>query len=58
MASVENRMNTKLVHFDAPFWVGLLATAILLGCVGCLGVAAAAQNASKGEAGIVSMDDS
>ena len=46
------------VRFDAPFWVALLAGVILVGSVACIGFAAAAQNAVKNDAEIVSLGDS
>lgn len=45
------------VHFDAPFWVALLAGVILVGSIACIGIAAAAQNAAKSDADIVSLGD-
>ena len=45
------------VRFDAPFWVALLASVILVGSVACIGLAAAAQNAAKSDAEIVSLGD-
>jgi uncharacterized membrane protein len=45
------------VRFDAPFWVALLAGVILVGSIACIGIAAAAQNAAKSDAEIVSLGD-
>ena len=50
-------MNTNVVRFDAPFWVALLASAIFVGSVGCLSLAAAAQDAAKSDIAIVSAGD-
>lgn len=50
-------MNSKTVRFDAPFWVALLAGTILVGSLGCLGLAAAAQSAAKSDIGILSVGD-
>ncbi len=43
------------VRFDAPFWVALLASVILVGSVACISLAAAAQTAAKSDAEIVSL---
>ena len=51
-------MSTTIVRFDAPFWMALLAGVILVGCIGCLGIAAAAQNAAKSDVELVSLEDS
>lgn len=48
-------MSSTIVRFDAPFWVALLAGAIFVGSLGCLGLAAAAQNAAKSDTVLVSM---
>ena len=45
------------VGIDAPFWVALLACLILVGSAACIGLAAAAQNAVKSDAEIVSLGD-
>lgn len=45
------------VRFDAPFWVALLAGVILVGSVACIGLAAAAQNAARSDAEIVSLGE-
>ena len=45
------------VRFDAPFWVALLAGVILAGSIACIGLAAAAQNAARSQADIVSLGD-
>lgn len=50
-------MNTKVVRFDAPFWVALLAGVILVSSLGCLGLAAAAQSAAKSDTVIMTVDD-
>lgn len=50
-------MSTNAVHFDAPFWIALLAGAIFVGSLGCLGLAAAAQSAAKSDTAIVSAGD-
>jgi hypothetical protein len=44
-------------HFDAPFWVALLAAVILVGSVACIALAAAAQSASMDDTAVVAMDD-
>ncbi len=44
-------------QFDAPFWVALLAGVIVVGSLGCLGLAAAAQDAARSDTGIVSVGD-
>lgn len=51
-------MRTNVVRFDAPFWVALLAAVIFVGSLGCLGLAAAAQGAARGNTAIVTVDDS
>ncbi len=51
-------MRSTNVRFDAPFWAALLALVILVGSVGCIGLAAAAQDAAKSSAMLVTMDDS
>ena len=51
-------MKVPVVRFDAPFWIALLACVILVGSIGCIGLAVVAQNAAKSTAGIVGMDDS
>jgi hypothetical protein len=50
-------MKKSVVRFDAPFWVALLATAIFVGSLGCIGLAAAAQDAAKDETCIVSVGE-
>lgn len=51
-------MRATNVCFDAPFWAALLAVVILVGSVGCIGLAVAAQNAAKGDNALVTVDDS
>ena len=51
-------MRATKVRFDAPFWVTLLALVILVGSVGCIGLAAAAQDAAKSDNALVIVDDS
>jgi hypothetical protein len=51
-------MSAKVTRFDAPFWVALLAGVIFVGSVGCLGLAAAAQNAARNSTAIVSVSQS
>jgi hypothetical protein len=46
-------MKKSVVRFDAPFWVLLVATTIFIGSLGCIGLAAAAQNAAKDETTVV-----
>ena len=50
-------MNAPSPRFDAPFWVALLAGVILVGSLGCLGLAAAAQDAARSNTAIVSVGD-
>ena len=50
-------MNIKVVRFDAPFWVTLLAGVIFVGSLGCLGLAAAAQNAASSDTVIMTVDN-
>lgn len=50
-------MKPTAVRFDAPFWVALLAGVILVGSIAFIGLAAAAQNASRSDLEIVSMGD-
>ena len=40
-------MKHSAVRFDAPFWVVLFAATIFMGSLGCIGLAAAAQDAAK-----------
>ena len=51
-------MRDTTFRFDAPFWAALLAVVILAGSLGCIGVAAAAQDAAKGDNALVTVDDS
>jgi len=51
-------MRATNVRFDAPFWAALLAVVILAGSLGCIGLAAAAQDAAKGDSMLVTVDDS
>jgi hypothetical protein len=51
-------MDNNVGRFDAPFWVALLAGAIFVGSLGCLGLAAAAQDAARSNAVIVAVEDS
>ncbi len=51
-------MKKSDVRFDAPFWGVLLAGVILVSSVGCIGLAAAAQNAAKSDTVLVALDDS
>ncbi len=39
-------MKAPTVRFDAPFWAAVLALVILVGSFGCIGLAAAAQDAA------------
>ena len=48
-------MKITVVHFDAPFWVALLAGVILVGSVGLIGLAAAAQDAAKSDSAVISL---
>ena len=50
-------MRVSVVRFDAPFWVALLTGVIIVGSLACIGVAAAAQDASRGDSLLVSVDD-
>jgi hypothetical protein len=50
-------MRNSVVRFDAPFWIVLLAATIFVGSVGCIGLAAAAQDAAKGDMSLVSIGD-
>jgi hypothetical protein len=51
-------MQVAVVRFDAPFWVALLAGVILVGSAGLFSLAAAAQDAAKSDAALVTVDDS
>jgi hypothetical protein len=51
-------MRSIVVRFDAPFWVLLLSAAILVGSLGCIGLAAAAQDAAKDDSALITADDS
>jgi hypothetical protein len=51
-------MRSDVVRFDAPFWVVLVAAAIFVGSLGCLGLAAAAQDAAKTDAPLIVANDS
>ena len=51
-------MTTTNVRFDAPFWAAVLAAVILVGSMGCIGLAAAAQDAARGSSSLVTVDDS
>jgi len=46
-------MKKSVVRFDAPFWVALLAGTIFIGSLGCIGLAAAAQDAAKDDTSVV-----
>jgi hypothetical protein len=46
-------MNASVVRFDAPFWVALLAGVILVGSMGFIALAAAAQGQAKTTAALV-----
>jgi hypothetical protein len=46
-------MKSKPVRFDAPFWVLLIGGVILVGATGCIGLAAAAQDAARDDACLV-----
>jgi hypothetical protein len=51
-------MRATNVRFDAPFWVAVLAVVILVGSFGCIGLAAAAQDAAKSNSVLVIVDQS
>ncbi len=51
-------MNSRPSRFDAPFWVAMVAGLVLVGSLGFLGLAAAAQDAAKGDSPPISLDDS
>lgn len=51
-------MKKSDVRFDAPFWGVLLAGVFLVCSVGCIGLAAAAQDAAKSDAVLVSLGES
>lgn len=51
-------MKSRTSRFDAPFWVALTAGLVLVGSLGFLGLAAAAQDASRSEAPPLAIDDS
>jgi hypothetical protein len=51
-------MKKRVVRFDAPFWVALLAGVILVGSVACISLAAAAQDAARSDIGLVSIGES
>jgi hypothetical protein len=48
----------KRSHFDAPFWGLLILGVVLVGTLAMIGLAAAAQEASRTGAGVVVVDDS
>jgi hypothetical protein len=50
-------MNHNDRRFDGPFWIALLAAVIFVGSLGCLGLAAAAQDAARSDTAVVSVDD-
>lgn len=50
-------MKKSVIRFDAPFWVVLVAGAIFVGSLGCIGLAAAAQDAAKDETSVVSVGE-
>lgn len=50
-------MNTTVVRFDAPFRVLLLGGVIFVASFGCIGLAAAAQEAARADASLVSVPD-
>lgn len=45
-------------RFDAPFWGVLLTSLVLVGTLGLIGLAAAAQGSGASAPGIVTVDDS
>ncbi len=51
-------MRANPIRFDAPFWAALLVAVILMGSVGFIGLAAAAQDAARTNAALVTVDDS
>ena len=52
-------MRSTIVRFDAPFWAALLVVVILTGSLECIGLAAAAQDASRSDIrALVTVDDS
>jgi len=51
-------MKSHTSRFDAPFWVALTAGLVLVGSLGFLGLAAAAQDASKSETPPLAVGDS
>ena len=51
-------MQSVVVRFDAPFWAVLVAAVIFVGSLGCLGLAAAAQDAAKADAPLIVANDS
>ena len=51
-------MNATVVRFDAPFWVALLAGVILVGSMGFIALAAAAQGQAKTTTALVHVDNS
>lgn len=51
-------MNHKNARFDGPFWAALLAGIALVGTLGFLGLAAAAQDAAQNDAPPMALDDS
>jgi hypothetical protein len=46
----------QLLRLDAPFWLAVLAGLLVIGAVGCFGLAAAAQAELRG-ADIVTVGD-
>lgn len=51
-------MKPNVTRFDAPFWVALLAGVILVGSLGCISLAAAAQDAQSSDSAFLTTDDS
>lgn len=50
-------MKASVVRFDAPFWVALLAGVVLVGSLGFIALAAAAQDAAKGTTALLVVGD-
>ncbi|MBS2019498.1 MAG: hypothetical protein JST00_41940 [Deltaproteobacteria bacterium] len=51
-------MNERTSRFDAPFWMILMGGLVLVGSLGFLGLAVAAQDASRSEVPPLAVGDS
>jgi hypothetical protein len=43
-------------RFDAPFWLLLVSGIVFVGALGCLGLAAAAETASRADVSVLAVD--